>query len=281
MKYRKKKIRNIPLGILKHLIFSIWSVLTIFPIVFMIITALKTKDEYSYNKLGFPIDATLSNIKEILFETNFGRWFLNSLIITVFTIILSLALGILAAYVLNKVRFKFKSPFINIIVSLIVIPPIIMIVPLYVFLVRVNLTNNYFGISLVFIGILLPFCIYTLLGFFKTIPRSLTESAIVDGASSFRILINIIIPLSAPAIGTLAVVNAIYVWNDLLISIIIMQKEKMRTLIGGLIMFASRYNLQIPLLMTGLALSTIPIIILYFLTQRYFIQGLTSGAIKG
>ena len=154
------------------------------------------------------------------------------------------------------------------------------LIPLFVFFNQVDLTNNYIGISIIFTGILVPFCIYSLLGFFKTIPQSLIESAYIDGASSFKILIRIVIPLSGPAIATLAVVNAIYVWNDLLISIVMMSKESLRTIMGGVLQFASFYDLDVPLLMTGLALTTLPIIVLYFFTQRFFIRGLTSGALK-
>ena len=279
MKYNKS-IKNVPLGFFKHAVFIIWSALTIYPIFFIIATALKSKEEYSFNKFGIPFEPTIDNVKNILFQTNFSRWILNSFIVTTISIAVSLILSILAAYGLSRSKFLFRNPLINIIISLIVIPPIIMILPLFVFFNQVNLTNNYIGISIIFTGILIPFCIYSLLGFFKTIPSSLIESAYIDGASSFKILIRIVIPLSGPAIATLAVVNAIYVWNDLLISIVMMSKESLRTIMGGILQFASFYDLDVPLLMTGLALTTLPIIVLYFFTQRFFIRGLTSGALK-
>lgn len=277
---RRANIKNLPFSMLKQLIFIFGSIATIFPILFMIVNSLKSKQEYLTNKFWIPNHITWENLKNIIFMENYGRWFLNSLIITFFSVILCLILAVLAAYGLTRNEFKFKRILTNFIISLMVVPPVVMIIPLFILMVKVNLINTYYSVIIIYAGLILPFSIYLLMGFFKTIPNSLIESAYVDGANSFRILRSIIVPLSMPAIGTLAVVNAIWVWNELLIALVFMQKENMRTIIGGLSQFVTKFQLEVPLLMMGLTIATIPIIVLYFFTQQFFVKGLTSGALK-
>jgi raffinose/stachyose/melibiose transport system permease protein len=277
---RRTHIKNLPFSLLKQLIFIFGSMATIFPILFMIINSLKSKQEYLTNKFWIPSQITWENLKGIIFMENYGRWFLNSLIITFFSVVISLILAVLTAYGLTRHEFRFKRALTNFIISLMVVPPVVMIIPLFILMVKVNLINTYYSVIIIYSGLILPFSIYLLMGFFKTIPNSLIESAYVDGANSFRILRSIIVPLSLPAIGTLAVVNAIWVWNELLIALVFMQKENMRTIIGGLSQFVTKYQLEVPLLMMGLTIATIPIIVLYFFTQQFFVRGLTSGALK-
>lgn len=261
-------------------LFVILSVLALFPIFFMIINAFKSKHEYINNKYWLPHDIAWDNFKTIFLMKNFGRWFLNSTIITIFSVLLTLIFAIFTAYALSRYKFKFRETITNFIISLMVIPPVVMIIPLFILMVRVKLINTYYGIVIIYAGLLLPFSIYLLVSFFKTIPQSLIESAYVDGATSFRIIRSIIVPLSLPAIGTLFVVNSIWVWNELLIALVFMQKEEMRTIIGGLSQFVSKFQVEIPLLMMGLTMATIPIIVLYLFTQQYFVRGLTAGALK-
>jgi ABC-type glycerol-3-phosphate transport system permease component len=277
---RRANIKNLPFSMLKQLIFIFGSIATIFPILFMIINSLKSKQEYLTNKFWIPAHISWENLKGIITMENFGRWFLNSLIITSFSVILCLILAVLAAYGLTRNEFKFKRALTNFIISLMVVPPVVMIIPLFILMVKVNLINTYYSVIIIYAGLILPFSIYLLMGFFKTIPSSLIESAYVDGANSFRILRSVVVPLSMPAIGTLAVVNVIWVWNELLIALVFMQKENMRTIIGGLSQFVTKYQLEVPLLMMGLTIATIPIIVLYFFTQQFFVKGLTSGALK-
>jgi ABC-type glycerol-3-phosphate transport system permease component len=128
---------------------------------------------------------------------------------------------------------------------------------------------------------LTPFSIYLLTNFFKSIPHEIIEAAIVDGASTFDVLLRIVLPLSGPALMTLIVVNTLAVWNDLLIALVLLPQDEMRTLMVGVTVFGSRYNSDIPVAMAGMLLASIPMLLLYLAGQRYFIRGLVAGAIKG
>jgi raffinose/stachyose/melibiose transport system permease protein len=126
----------------------------------------------------------------------------------------------------------------------------------------------------------LPFSIYLMTNFFQTIPHEIVEAARIDGCSNIGVFWRIMMPLSAPAVITLIVVNALWVWNELLIALVFMQKDELKTLMVGIAALRSRNYVDIPVTMAGLLIATIPIVVVYIFGQRYFIRGLTSGAVK-
>jgi len=154
----------------------------------------------------------------------------------------------------------------------------VMIIPLFVFMSKVNLVNNLWGPIVIYSGLMLPFTIYLLRNFFITIPNEIQEAAEIDGCSTFQILIKIYFPLSRPALVTVIIVNTVWVWNELLIALVFLQKEELRTLIVGITTsLQKRFTLDVPLLMAGLAIATIPMILLYLVGQNALVRGLVSG----
>jgi ABC-type glycerol-3-phosphate transport system permease component len=160
------------------------------------------------------------------------------------------------------------------------VPPVVMIVPLFVLYTRLDLVSTYHGAIVIYAGLITPFSVYLLTTFFRTVPRELFEAAHIDGAGPFTILMRVVLPLSAPALVTLIVVNALFVWNDLLIAIIFLQEDAKRTLMAGISVFQGRYNNQVPLTMAGMVIASAPMFILYVVFQKQFIRGLMAGAIK-
>jgi raffinose/stachyose/melibiose transport system permease protein len=143
------------------------------------------------------------------------------------------------------------------------------------------MTSTYWGGILVYAALITPFSVYLLTNFFKTIPFEIIESALLDGATSMDILVRILLPLSGPALITLAVVNMLWVWNDLLVALVLLPQDDLRPLMVGVTVFGSRYNTDVPVSMMGMLMASIPMLIAYLIGQRYFIQGLVAGAIKG
>jgi raffinose/stachyose/melibiose transport system permease protein len=277
---RKIYLKNYPIYIGRQFILIIISLISLFPLLFMLNTALKSKEEYVYNKFSIPEAISWDNFKAIFVNTNLPVWFLNSVLLTVSSIIISLIVSILFAYVLARYKPRFNNIILNIVISLMIIPPAVMIIPLFVFFSRLDLINNYFGVILIYSGLVTPFSVFLLYTFFKSIPQDFIDSASIDGCSSFGALIKIIVPLSIPTILALIVVNSLWVWNELLIAVVFLQKDSMRTLIVGLSTFKSRYYLNVPFMMMASLITTIPMIILYFSGQKYFIRGTFAGAIK-
>jgi ABC-type glycerol-3-phosphate transport system permease component len=268
-------------AILKHAVLIVAALLVIFPGYFMIVTAFKTPEGYSLNKFDFPHPIFSGNFITALRGGRFFVWFGNSIAFSLGSVVLSTLVSALAAFAFARMRFAGRNPLLAVITALIVIPPVVMIIPLFLLLARLQLISTYPGAILVYAGLLTPFSIYLLTNFFKSIPHEIIESALIDGASSFDVLLRIVLPLSGPALMTLIVVNTLAVWNDLLIALVLLPQDEMRTLMVGVTVFGSRYNSDVPVAMAGMLLASIPMLLLYLAGQRYFIRGLVAGALKG
>jgi ABC-type glycerol-3-phosphate transport system permease component len=249
----------------------------VFPIYYIVVTSFKNKQDYLLNKLGIPTSFTLINFRTLLTTEDFVRWFYNSVIVTAATVIIGTLVCCIAAYGFSRFEYKIKPMLIRTIISLMLIPPIVVFFPLFEFFVRVKLMNTLQGVIIIYMGFIIPFTIFLIYNFFITIPSDIIDAAIIDGCSDLRILFKIFIPLSMPAIITAVVVNAFWVWNDLLIALIFLQNTKVKTLMAGLMQFKSRSTLNLPLAVSGLFMATIPILILFLVSQKFFSKGLLSG----
>ena len=267
-------------GFIRQIWVVIATLIVLFPIYFMLVSSLKTEAEYSANKWGLPHGLDWNNFTTALAGNKFPLRFANSAILTVGAVAISLVIACLAAFAFARMQFPSKRLLFNLILSLMVIPPVVMIVPLFVSMVRWQLVNTYQGTILIYTGLLLPFSIYLMTNFFQTIPHEIIEAARIDGCSLLDVFWRIMLPLSGPAVVTLVVVNALWVWNELLIALVFMQKDELKTLMVGISALRSRNYVNIPATMAGLTIATIPIVVVYMLGQRYFIRGMVSGAVK-
>ena len=261
------------------LIFAV--LLVIIPVYFMIITSLKTQLDYDVNKVGLPAQVYLGNITTALRSGRFFLWFTNSVILSAGSVLLSTVVSVLAAYAFARMRFRISRAYLSLITALMIIPPVVMIIPIFILLSRLKLTSNYLGALIIYAGLITPFTVYMLTNFFKSVPTEIIESALIDGASTLGILIRIMLPLSGPALVTAIIVNGLWVWNDLLVALVLLPKDELRTLMVGITIFGSRYNRDIPVAITGMLLASLPMFFLYLFGQRYFIRGMLAGALKG
>ena len=266
--------------VLKHVVLLVAVFIALVPTIFMVMTALKSDDEYTFNKVGFPHALVFDHFNVVLFESPFFAWMLNSAILAGGSVLVSTAVSCLGAYAIARMQFKGRNLLFSISVALMAVPPVVMIVPLFVLYSRLGMISTYQGAILIYAGLITPFSVYLLTTFFRTLPKELFEAARMDGAGDFYILRVIVLPLSMPALLTLVVVNALYVWNDLLIAIIFLQDDSKRTLMAGISVFQGRYDNQIPLVMAGMVIASAPMIILYIAFQKYFVRGLMAGAVK-
>lgn len=265
---------------LKQGILLIACFIALVPTFYMIMTALKSEEEYALDKLGLPDAPVLENFRAVLVDSPFIVWMVNSFILVAGSVVLSTAIACLAAYAIARMEFKGRDTLLALSTSLMAVPPVVMIVPLFVLYTQLDLISTYQGAILIYAGLITPFSVYLLTTFFRTVPKELFESARLDGAGDFLILRQIVLPLSLPALVTLVVVNSLFVWNDLLIAIIFLQEDAKRTLMAGISVFQGRYNNQVPLTMAGMVIASAPMLILYIVFQKHFIRGLMAGAIK-
>ena len=269
-----------PDNALKHGILLLATFLALVPSIFMILTSLKSQDEYTFNKVGLPQALVLDHFKSILFDSPLFAWMGNSAILAAGAVLLSTVVSCLGAYAIAMMRFKGRSLLFSVSTALMAVPPVVMIVPLFVLYTQLDLISTFRGTIVIYAGLITPFSVYLLTTFFRTLPKEIFESARIDGAGELFILWKIVLPLSLPALLTLVVVNALYVWNDLIIAIIFLQDDAKRTLMAGISVFQGRYEAQIPLTMAGMVIASAPMVILYIAFQKYFIRGLMAGAIK-
>jgi len=265
---------------LKHGVLGVAVLIALAPTVFMVLTSLKSEEEYTFNKVGPPAAPVLDHYRSVLFASDFFAWMGNSLVLAAGAVALSTAVSCLGAYAIARMQFAGRGLLFSVSTSLMAVPPVVMIVPLFVLYAQLDLISTYHGAILIYAGLITPFSVYLLTTFFRTIPRELFESARIDGAGDLRILVRIVLPLSLPALLTLVVVNALYVWNDLLIAIIFLQDDAKRTLMAGISVFQGRYGDQIPLTMAGMVFASAPMVILYIAFQKHYIRGLMAGSIK-
>ena len=251
------------------------------PAYFMVISSLKTSVDYQADKISFPAAMTFINYERVLTEHPFFLWMGNSALISVGSVFVSTAIAALAAFAIARMRFRGRETLLALTTSLMAIPPVVMVVPLFVLFSQIDLLGTYPGVILIYSGLLVPFSVYLLVTFFRTIPTELIEAGLIDGASTFGVLWRIILPLSGAPLVTLFTVNLLYVWNDLLIALLFLPDERLRTLMVGISVFQGRFLQDIPLSMAGMALASLPMIIFYILFQRYFLRGLVAGAVKG
>lgn len=215
-RHRSHAPRVKPDQVLKHGILVAATLMALSPTLFMILTSLKSDDEYTFNKVGWPQQIVLDHFHSVLFESDFIGWMVNSVILAAGAVGLSTVVSCLGAYAIARMQFRGRGLLFSVSTSLMAIPPVVMIVPLFVLYTQLALISTYEGAILIYAGLITPFSVYLLVSFFRTLPRELFEAARIDGAGHFRILLSVVIPLSLPALLTLVVVNALYVWNDLL-----------------------------------------------------------------
>jgi ABC-type glycerol-3-phosphate transport system permease component len=264
----------------KHLVLLAATLLALFPVYVMVSAAFKTQNDFLAHPWTPFVRPTLDGFGAAL-NDQFPTWLRNSAILTSSAVAITLTLAALAGWGFARWSFRGRDTLLGVLVSLMVVPPVVLLVPLFVFGVHIGWISTFRLVILIYVGLMLPFSVYLLANFFRTIPRSLIEAATIDGASSWDVFRRIVLPLSAAPIVTLAVVNLLWVWNELLIALVFLQDDSKKTLMVGITGFQSRYSLNVPVIMSGLMLATLPIVALYLFGQRYFQRGLVTGAVKG
>ncbi len=252
----------------------------LYPLYFMVTTALKNHDEYAADKLGIPSNPVLDNIRHVLGDPNLVRWFTNSVLVTAGSVALAIVTSLLAAYAITRGGNFATGSVLTALIALMAVPPVALVVPLFVMMARLHLLNSIFSVVLIYSGLLVPLSVYLLVGFFRAIPRELDEAAVMDGAGRFGVLRHVLIPLAKPAILTLAVVNTVYVWNEFLIALLFLQREEVQTLMVGIASFQGRFQVDEPLLMAWSLFASVPILLVYIFGQRFLVRGLIGGALK-
>jgi raffinose/stachyose/melibiose transport system permease protein len=253
------------------------SVVSLYPVWFIVQTALKTNASYTVNPTGLPGKPTLQNFIDVFKVMPFAHWTLNSALVALVSVVAATLISLLAAYAVAFGRFAGARAFFNVNIGLMALPPVALVVPLFTVMVNAGLINTLPSVMLIYTGLMIPFSVFFLVNFMRELPYELIEAATIDGASPGRLLGLIVMPLSASTTFTLVIVNAIWVWNELLFALVFLQNSSERTVMAGLTLFQGRYVTNEPLVMAGAFFSMVPLLLLYLAGQRFFVRGLTAG----
>ncbi|BBH20246.1 sugar ABC transporter permease [Paenibacillus baekrokdamisoli] len=252
----------------------------LYPFYFMLVSSFKSNQEYTVNPIGFPKHFTLESIQMMLDQTDVFQSLLNSLFVVCVSVLIIMIVSSMAGYSFSKLKFWGSNKFFIVILSTIMIPIQIIIIPLYINMADLELVNHYSSIILIYTAISIPFGAYLMRSFYTGIPSELMDAAMIDGLSYTQIYYKIMLPLSAPALATLGILQFINLWNDLLISMIFLQDPSTRTVTVTIAALAGRYVTNYPVIISGLLVSTIPAVIGFLTLQRYLVKGITVGITK-
>ena len=264
----------------RHALLILFALVSIYPILVMWITALRPAREAQQNPFGLPTPPILDNVTNAWVRGRFGDYLLNSVIITVPTVVGVVALSALAGYGIARFRFPGRVLAFGAILLGLTIPFQSVMIPLYYQLLGMGILGTYWAVILPGIAFGLPFGVFLMAAFFEDLPKELHEAARVDGCSELRIFWSVMLPLAKPAVSTLIVFQFMRSWNEFLMPLLYLQDESKRPIPLGLMYFQGAYTRDIGLIAAGVTLATIPVIVVYLLFQRQFVRGLTAGAVK-
>jgi raffinose/stachyose/melibiose transport system permease protein len=254
--------------------------LHILPFYILITTSFKAMNDLS-SKWILPGYLYLDNFLNAWEEAKLGVALQNNLIVTLFSITFIVIFGSIAAYPLSRRQTKWNKFIYMLFISALIVPPLTSLVSLYKFMVDLGGMNQYWGIILLHVAFHLPMTIFLYTGFISTIPRELDEAAMIDGAGHFELFYRIVLPLLKPITATVIILHGVSVWNDFQFSLFFLQKPGLRTVTVSLSSFFAEDGNKIGWVAAGSFMGALPMVFVYLFLQRYFISGLSAGAVKG
>jgi len=263
--------------------YTILTLLTLFalvPIVILLMNSVKSTPEIGRNPLGFPDKIILENYSEAWEVGEYARTIRNSLILTGGTILGTLTLAGLAAYALARLKLRGGDLIAFYFLIGTSVPPQLFMVPLFFMWRRVGLINSHFGLILIYCGLFSPFATYLLRSYMISLPEEFVEAARIDGASHFQVFRHVILPLSWPGFLTAGLVIGLGVWNEFLFAVTFLLRSELKPVATSLFAFQERFGRDWGLTSAGSVIMMLPVIVLFLLLQRRFIEGLTQGGLK-
>ena len=258
------------------------SIVAVFPLLWLLVSAFKSSSEMLNNPTKiWPIQWTLANFKTVLFTLKFTVNIRNSLIIAGSTTVVAIIISSLAAY--GVVRFfpKLGNVMTKILVTTYMFPSIMLVIPYAMVMAKLNLTNTRIGLMLVYLSFSVPYAVWMLVGFFKTVPIGIEEAARIDGANKLQVFVRIVLPLVSPGIVATAIYVFINAWNEYTVALTLISTDVFKPLTVGITIFNGYNMVEWQYLFASSLFATVPVIILFVLIEKHLVGGLTSGGVKG
>ena len=275
---------KLPQSISKTIIYGLaltWLVITLYPFLFLIQNSFKAGTEfYRISVWAFPEHFSLNNYARI-WQNNFWRYVLNSVMLSGSSLTLILLFGSAASFALSRLHFKGRMALYILFIMGLTIPVHVTLIPVYLITKTLGMYDSLFGLLGPYVATAMPKTIVILTAFMKDIPGSLEEAAYIDGGSRWHVYWHVVLPISRPALVAVGIFNLVELWNEFIFALTLISSEHSRPLTLALWNFQGQYQTDVPAMMTALLLSALPVLVLYGIFKEKLIEGLTAGAVKG
>lgn len=257
------------------------TLVTVYPILVVVSVSLRPASAlYSTSLNLLPDGATLEAYRVVLFEKPFGRWLRNSAVVAVSVTIFGVALASTAGYAFSRFHFRGRGVGMTVFLTTQMFPATMLLLPLYILMRNLHLTDSLLGLAIAYSVTALPFCVWTMKGYFDSIPIALEEAALVDGATAFGAFARVILPLSTPALAITALFSFMAGWSEFIVARVIVSSQELFTLPLGLQGLAGSYQTEWANYSAGAVLVSVPVMAIFLLLNRYLVSGLTLGGMK-
>lgn len=264
-----------------YAILVVLSAFALVPVLWMVSTAFKTtRETMTTPPTWIPTEVSLDAFGRLWAEYPFLEWFANSFVITIVSMVVCVAFACLAGYGLTRYTFRGRGSMITFILVTQMFPSVMLLVPFYSLIARFGLIDTRLGLILVYTSFTMPFCTWMMYGFFKTLPLDLDEAARIDGANVWQTFSRIILPLTLPGIASTSIYAFITAWNEYMFAFILTRSPEMRTLSVGIAEMNGYQQVLWNDMMAASLIASVPLVVLFIFLQRFFIGGLTAGAVK-
>lgn len=268
-----KWVVAVPMGVL--------ALVTIYPLVFTANVAMKTRREYILDRFSLTDSLRWDNLVTAWSSVGMARYFANSLIVVTASVVTLLLLGSMAGFALSQLRFRGSKAFFLGCLAALFIPFQVIMVPLARVMADTGLIDTYPGLVLAYVAQFLPFTVFLMTSYYKTIPAEIVDAARIDGNTVYGVYRRIMLPMGAPALLSVGILNALFCWNDVLISLLMMPSADHRTLMVGVTSLRGQYSDDIPTFASGVLIAAVPVLLTYLFLQRQIADGVTAGSTKG
>ncbi|MNH96288.1 Trehalose transport system permease protein SugB [compost metagenome] len=264
-----------------NILLSLYAMVTLYPLFWLFTSAFKTNEEFDSRPFSLPQVWNWDNLVKAWEVSAMGTSLINSTIVTVLALIFTITLGALAAYVLARFEFKMKGFIMGLFLLGMLIPIHSTLVPLFIILKKINLLDTYWALVLPYTAFELPLAIFITVAFLLTIPKEIEEAALIDGTGYWGIFFRMMLPLSLPALSTVAILGFLRFWNDFAFALIFISKPALKTVPLSLSVFRDGYSTDYKLTMAAMTIAVVPTIVAFLMFQEQIMKGMTAGAVKG
>ncbi|MDO5407119.1 MAG: carbohydrate ABC transporter permease [Eubacteriales bacterium] len=275
------KLKKYVTMVLVNGIVAVLSFTCIFPIIWMFYSSLKSQKEFALDTVGLPKILRFGNYLQALEEGKLMGYFSNSMFNTVITVAIVLVVAYVTAYCLARYHFRGRNTIYYLFLSGMLIPIYALLIPIFIEFKKLNLLNKKFTLILPYIAFAMPTAIFLMESYVKTIPIELEEAAYIDGCGMVRTMFAIIMPICKPVMATTAILTFLHTWNEFPLALVLIRSNRLKTMPIGLTNFVGTYTVNYPLMMAALVISTLPVMIMYFLFYNQIMKGMVAGAVKG